>query len=261
MPQESLSTNQGHEIPVKNAELLECGREAVMTKEQLETYPIGSSISYLNSSCEFQQGGFIIKYADEWFAFITPEFDLKVRVRYTNVLKMWVGNVFKTTDDIVSITRTKQKKTNFPVMIGNIPVFYGRKSYYAIRFRFTERYRRMADWHNYFYLNYLCAQLTIVVHKLRQSVGQSIVSNFKMLLCSDICNPEVVTCIDIFISSIPLEGEEIRSNRHVPGCFCSSIGLKYKDIIKEYCNWADERRLPNASNYDGLNRLDKLFRA
>lgn len=262
MPKQITNDDHVYDTAAKHVELLECGRTEIKSKEQLETYPIGSAISYVNSDCQFKQGGFVIKFADEWFAYITPKFDCKVRVRYANTIKIWVGDVYKTRNDIVNIFPTQMKKTKFPVTIGNIPVYYGRKSYYSQRFTTSIKYKQMADWYNYFQLSYLCARLSCAVSNLHRLGDPEMITRFKTRLCTDLDAPKPTdsgsACIDSFIGLISFDGEEIRNNKHTPNCFCSSINSRCKQIIKEYCDWANTRQLPKMSDYEGLNKLNEI---
>ena len=89
-------------IETKIQGYLESGRKEITTKTQLEKYPVGSMISYKNKNDDFKQGGFIIKFADNYLIYITPDFTTKYRVWYKNIKTMWVGDVYKTKNDLVS---------------------------------------------------------------------------------------------------------------------------------------------------------------
>lgn len=129
--------------------LIERGRVEISTKKQLEKYQLGSPISYLNRNNIIKQGGYLYKFGDEWFIFITTDFSSKIRVRYKNVSKMWVGDVYKTNGDIVNLS-TKQSKTNFPVKIGDTVVHYAPNTFKMKRFMNTEKYQQMVKWYDYF---------------------------------------------------------------------------------------------------------------
>ncbi len=129
---------------------IENGRKGLTTKKQLEKFPIGSLISYMNVNNVFRPGGFIIKFATEYFIYITPDFSTKYRVRYSHVLKMWAGDVYHTKNDFVSIVQTTHEKTNFPVVVNNITVYYANKTYDAKRFKNTEKYKKIIQWCQYF---------------------------------------------------------------------------------------------------------------
>ena len=126
------------------------GRKEITTQEELEKFPIGCIISYTNRNNHFKQGGFIIKFADEYFIYITHDFSTKYRVRYVNISKMWVGNVFKIRNDFISFTTTTQKKTKFPVELNGIIIYYGASSYDVTRFMNTDRYKNLFNWYKYF---------------------------------------------------------------------------------------------------------------
>ncbi|AQN67877.1 hypothetical protein [Saudi moumouvirus] len=137
-------------IEAKILGFIESGRKEITTKSQLEKYAIGSLISYTNNNNVFRLGGFLVKFADEYFIYITPDFETKYRVRYQNVKKMWVGDVYKTKNDLVSLIKASQEPTKYKVEIGNITVYYAKNSFDARRFKSTEKYKRMMTWYNYF---------------------------------------------------------------------------------------------------------------
>ena len=96
-------------IKIKIKKMIRNGRKEITSKEELEEFPIGSLISRMNNNNVFKPCGFITKFSDDHFIYITPDLSNKYRVRYDTVQKMWVGNPFKCTNDIVSIVKTKQK--------------------------------------------------------------------------------------------------------------------------------------------------------
>ncbi|AAV50282.1 hypothetical protein [Acanthamoeba castellanii mimivirus] len=137
-------------IEAKILGFLESGRKEITSKKQLEKYAIGSLISYKNTNDEFKQGGFITKFADEYFIYITPDFTTKYRVKYKNVKTMWVGNVYKTKNDLVSLVETPQEPTNFEVTLNGITIYYAKNSFDVRRYKSTEKYKRMNAWCDYF---------------------------------------------------------------------------------------------------------------
>lgn len=137
-------------IAAKIDTIIENGRKEITTKKQLEKFPIGSLISYMNIDNMFRPGGFIIKFSTDYFIYITPDFSTKYRARYSRILKMWAGDVYNTKSDIVSIVTSSQDKTNFPVMIDDIVIYYGKRSFDAKRFTHTAKYKKIVEWYNYF---------------------------------------------------------------------------------------------------------------
>jgi len=134
----------------KIARLKKNGRKEITTKEALEKFPIGSLISYMNKSGIFKTAGFICKLSDDYFIYLSADFSKKYRVRYKNVLKMWVGDVYKTSNDIVSIVPSTNKKTKLVAEIGKIPVYYTTNRNTLNRFMHTEKYQRMIKWYEIF---------------------------------------------------------------------------------------------------------------
>jgi hypothetical protein len=132
--------------------MIENGRKEITTKKQLEKYPIGSLISYLRNDNIYKPGGFIIEFAPEYFIYILHDFSTKYRARYHNIDKMWVGSVYKTKNDFVSIVPIKHQKTNFPVIVNNVTIYYAKNTFDVKRFINTEKYKKIIQWREYFEL-------------------------------------------------------------------------------------------------------------
>lgn len=130
--------------------LIDHGRIEISSKDELVQFSIGSTISYININNHFKHGGFIVKFSDDYFIYVTPDFNSKYRVRYKNISKMWVGDVYSTRNDIVSIVKTSQNKTNFPVKINNIVVYYAARNFDKKRYMNTIKYKTMINWYHYF---------------------------------------------------------------------------------------------------------------
>jgi len=138
-------------IAVKIKGFIENGRQEVTTKKELEKYPIGSLVSYLTKDGVLRTAGFITKFMNDYFQYMKPEFGKKYRARYNLISKIFVGDVYKTHNDIVSISPPpKSKKTNFPVKINGIVVYYGQKTFDQQRFMETDKYKRIIKWVEYF---------------------------------------------------------------------------------------------------------------
>ncbi|BCS83768.1 putative helicase [Cotonvirus japonicus] len=130
--------------------LLEYGRKEITTKKQLEKFPIGSIISYLNQQDLYRPGGFITKFADNYFIYVTPDFKTKYRVKYKNVKKMWVGDVYKVKNDVISLSETTQKETNFPVKIGETVIYYASNNFNKTRYMNSKKFKIITTWYDYF---------------------------------------------------------------------------------------------------------------
>lgn len=124
-----------------------------LAKKQLESYPIGSLISYMNTQGIFRLGGYIKRFDNEWFVYTTTEFDKNIKVRYQYVQKMWVGNVYKCKNDVVSIVPATNKKTKFSAKIGNVVVCYARDNYVLQSYTYTHKYELMTKWYEKFGAN------------------------------------------------------------------------------------------------------------
>jgi hypothetical protein len=138
-------------INAKILSFLENGRKEITKKKQLEKYPIGSMISYTTKQNIFRPGGFIDEFEEDGFIYKSPEFDkYRYRVRYNTVAKMWVGDVYKVKNDLVSLVIDGKKPTNFPVKVADIIVYYAKSNHDVRRFKGTDRYKLYMKWCEYF---------------------------------------------------------------------------------------------------------------
>lgn len=131
--------------------LISSGRSEISTKDELEKFPLGSPISYMNKKGALNQGGFIFSYSNDYFIFINYEFEQKYRVRYINISRMWCGNIFspESTKDIISLVPANTK-TNFPVFIGPYVIFYAKNTFDSNRFIATKKYSITKQWFEIF---------------------------------------------------------------------------------------------------------------
>lgn len=137
-------------IDMKTKRLIQNGRVMVTSKKELEQFPIGSLISHQYNQNLFIKGGFIIKFGDDYFNYITLDFNKKYKVRYCNLEKMWVSSVFECRNDYVSIIKSDKFPTKYSVTICDIPIYFGNTSYDIKRFKSTDRYRLLLQWCDYF---------------------------------------------------------------------------------------------------------------
>lgn len=131
--------------------LKQYGRIELTTQEDLESnFQVGSMVDYMNHQNIYKAAGFITAFGDDYFDFITYDFEKKYRLRYKFITKMWVGSVYSTVGDVVSITTTTQKKKKVATKVDGIIVHYADKPSGAFKFKHTEKYRRMIKWLEYF---------------------------------------------------------------------------------------------------------------
>lgn len=141
-------------ITIKVQTLVQNGRHEVTTKEELEKYPIGSLVAFITKSGVLRVGGFITKFKKLYFVYVKDDFEKTWRGRYEKIDKIYVGDVYSTYNDIVSITEPKNRKTtNFPVTLNNAVVYHGKNNYDVKRFMLTDRYLNMIKWNEYFEKN------------------------------------------------------------------------------------------------------------
>ena len=130
--------------------LIENGRIEITSKAELEEHPIGSLISYMNNNNIFKSCGFLTKICDDYFIYIKPDFESKFKVRYDNIKKMWVGDVYKVKQDIVSITKSSKQETKYKVIIDDIVVYYANDKSDYRRYTHTQKYKTMVKWSEFF---------------------------------------------------------------------------------------------------------------
>ena len=126
------------------------GRKEITTTTQLKKFPVGSLISYMNKKGEFRSGGYLWKCEEDNFIYISVKTKQKIRVKVKNVEKIWVGIVYNVKNDIISITASTKEKTNKPVLIGNVPVYYAKDNYDYNRYICTDKYKIMKKWYKTF---------------------------------------------------------------------------------------------------------------
>lgn len=135
-------------LKVKISNLIKNGRKEITTKDELEEYPIGALISYITKKGIFRSGGFIDKFEDKSFIYLSAiDFKTRVRVKYSSIQKMWAGDVYKTKNDTVSIIPSTNKQSKYFVKIGDVVVYYAPDSTMITRFKCTKKYDRMIKWH------------------------------------------------------------------------------------------------------------------
>ena len=138
----------------KIANLLYNGRVELTTKEELEEYEIGTMISYMNKLKLFVNGGFVTELGSSYFCYVTLDFKRVKKVNYEDVIKMWVGDVFKMVNDWISLVPTQNSKTNYPIEVAGVVIYYSPNRYNMIRFLTTVKYTRLIQWCEYFLTDY-----------------------------------------------------------------------------------------------------------
>lgn len=137
------------------------GRKEIKTKEQLEKFPLGSLISFLKKSGKkssgkksskkdgsggkFKKGGFICDYGEDYFIYITVDFENKYRVKYNRIIKMWVVDVNKA-GAREAISFAFKKKTSYPVKLNGKVVYYATSEDTAKKFKKTPKYHVARKW-------------------------------------------------------------------------------------------------------------------
>lgn len=128
------------------------GRKEITTYKELKKYERGSIISYITNDNVLKMGGFITKITKEYFIYITPNYDKRYRVRFANVKKMYVNDVYSAhKSDFVSLSKATQVYTKFSIEIMGIPIYYTKNNFEINRYKSTIRYKNIIKWLEYFH--------------------------------------------------------------------------------------------------------------
>lgn len=132
--------------------LRENGRILISTKNELNKYPVGTLISYTNTSDIFFRGGYLIEIHNDSFVYLEPDFDKFHKVNFGDVNFMIVGIVSHVRNDLIDINPTNQKKTCYKVMIGDTVVYFAKSKNDKRKFMKTKLFERSTNWYNYFHI-------------------------------------------------------------------------------------------------------------
>src|ERR1044071_9083371 len=81
-------------------------------KTELEKYPIGTAVAYLNNDNILKYGGKIIKFTENYFIYIN-ETGVKYRTRYVNINEIYIESVCITKDNVFDV-HSKKYRTMYP---------------------------------------------------------------------------------------------------------------------------------------------------
>lgn len=141
-------------IEAKIKYMINNGRVEITSINDLKKYPIGSMVSYMTKKGIYKSGGFLLKINDHiddnYFIYVNFDKDQKIRVRMERVDKIWIGDVYKTSNDVVSLVATKKKETSKPVIIGDIVIYYANSIYDYNRYVCTNKYKLTQKWYEMF---------------------------------------------------------------------------------------------------------------
>lgn len=128
------------------------GRKKITTYDELKHFPKGSIICLVGKDKVCHSYGFLRSVHKSYFkAYFDLLGDCNVyKIPFDYVDKMYVGNVYETVNDYVSIKATTKPVTGFPAKLGDIVVYYAKDNMDRNRFISTEKYERMAKWFEIF---------------------------------------------------------------------------------------------------------------
>lgn len=132
--------------------LLNNGRVEIYTREELEQFPKGIVVSYMTHEGLYRSGGFLTTVSDDYFTLLggNPQFGrARFSVAFDNTAVMWVGYVNRSRS-LITPVKTYKEKTNYPVKVGSLIVYYGKDNYDRKRFMSTNKYKAMVSWEKKF---------------------------------------------------------------------------------------------------------------
>lgn len=118
-------------------------------KNETEKYKTGSLIAYETIDGRYTKGGFITKFDPEYVIWITFDFDKKYKIRYHNIKRMWIGDVFQVDGDYVAFKKP-DNITNYEAKIGIYPVRYFKNQRTLDIFLASNKYQHMLQWYDMF---------------------------------------------------------------------------------------------------------------
>lgn len=121
-------------------------------KEQVEKFKIGSLIAYETIDGRYTKGGFITEFHSDYLVWITLDFERSYKIRYHNVKRMWLGDVFEVEGDYVGFKKPAYV-TNHGAKIGEYPIRYFKDKHTRNVFLASNKYQTMVKWHNFFIKN------------------------------------------------------------------------------------------------------------
>lgn len=133
---------------------VEHGRKEITDdfKKQAEKFKIGSLIAYETTDGRYTKGGFITEFHPDYLVWIALDFERRYKIRYHNVKRMWLGDVFKVEGDYVGFKKP-DNVTNYEAKIGDYPIKYFKNNRTLSIFLASNKYQTMVKWHNFFIKN------------------------------------------------------------------------------------------------------------
>ncbi len=117
-------------------------------------------ISYTKPSKIFVKGGFVTEFGEDYFSYITLDFDKVNKVKYKDVLKMWVGSIFEIKNDWISLVPTTNPETKYQIKVAGYVIYNSLNTYNLLRYKTTIKYIRLIKWCEYFLTNYEDNEMT-----------------------------------------------------------------------------------------------------
>lgn len=108
----------------------------------------GNLVSYITKDGKYRSGGFIVSWNEDYFAVrggggYGPI--ISFSVQYKNIKEAYIRKPSRKNSPLEPIP-TDKPKTNYPVKIDKVTVFYGKNNWEVERFKKSNKYNRMVKW-------------------------------------------------------------------------------------------------------------------
>jgi hypothetical protein len=127
-------------LKAKIARLTRDGYDLSLNKEELEKRPFGL-ITYIDKDDKYEKGGFLKEIKED--SFVWHNYDPEVpdqEIKFEDVKQIYTRSPLR-------LLNRSTKKTNYPVKLGGVTIFYAKDNFDLLRFKNTDRYQQIKKWY------------------------------------------------------------------------------------------------------------------
>lgn len=118
--------------------------------KELENFPKHIHISYVTKEDMYRSGGFLRKVVntekERYFILWVPDKKISFPVQAKNVKELWIKTVQRKVAE-VKIEPTTKAPTKFPVVVGDVTIYYAKDSWDRRRYMTTDKFKQMQEAH------------------------------------------------------------------------------------------------------------------
>jgi len=136
--------------------LLNQGRDEVINPTDLEKYPKGSVVSYVNKNGKFRHGGLLVGLTEDYIILRSMQNLKDMRdlcIKLNNINAFYIidpRNVTSKTRSFSFRHIDDAESCKYTVKIGDTIVFKGRDTYDAERYKTTRKYKNQLEYYDQF---------------------------------------------------------------------------------------------------------------